>query len=259
MKKYIILFLLLTVNLTWAKTKQQTYLLFNETKGEIVVAENIHEVRSIASITKLMTAMVALDYSDDLGKSLIISKRQHTNLPSKQHTRMEVLTAMLVRSDNAAAETIAEDYPGGREAFIQAMNAKAKSIGLLNTQFAEPTGLSVFNISTAEELSKMVNEASKYYLIRTLSTTKEIAIDAHGKKKTYIARFNNTNRLALEEFHDIVVSKTGLTNMAGSCVAMAIEHAGQKYIMIVLGAKNGIDRLKTVKQIMYNHIINHAN
>jgi D-alanyl-D-alanine endopeptidase (penicillin-binding protein 7) len=257
MIKWIILFLSLTAPLSWAAGKYETHWLYNQTTNEVIVAENSKQVRPIASITKLMTAIVALDYSQDLDKKLKISNKVHTNLPGREHTRLDVLSAMLVRSDNAAAETIAEDYPGGRLAFIQAMNAKARSMGMVYTNFVDPTGLTA-NTSNAEELSIMINEASKYPLIRKLSTTKELEFETATKKRVLTKKLENTNKVALFEFEDVVVSKTGLTSIAGWCVAMVVEHAGQKYIMVILGAKNKLDRLKTVEQIMYNHVINHA-
>lgn len=258
MIKLIVPLLLLTAQWSLAANKHETHWLYNQTNNQIIVAENSKEIRPIASITKLMTAMVALDYSLDMDKKLSVSRKVGTNLPNKQHTRYELLSAMLVRSDNAAAETFAEDYPGGRAAFIQAMNDKAKKLGMIYTNFIDPSGLTK-NTSNAEELSVMIAEASKYKLIRQLSTTKEVEFETQHNKRIFTKKLENTNKPVLFEFNDVVVSKTGLTSIAGWCVGMVIERAGQTYIMIVLGAKNKLDRLKTVEAIMYNHVINHAN
>lgn len=229
--------------------------LYNQTTGTTIVEENVKEVRPIASITKLMTAMVALDYSNDTTKRLKVYNRLVTYLPAKEHSRLEVLSAMLIRSDNAAAETIAEDFPGGREGFMRAMNQKAKDLGMLNTKFLDPSGLSVFNVSTAEEVAVMVNEATKYELIRTLTTTQEKTFETQYKKRVKTITLINTNKPVLIEFADIIASKTGLTSAAGWCIGMAIENKGQKYLMVVLGSKSKPARLQTVEQTLYNYVI----
>lgn len=257
MKNWIFALAMVTAAPAFA-SNHQTHWLYNQTTNKVVLAENSKEIRHIASITKLMTAMVALDHSANLDSRLKISNRVGTNLPNKEHSRLEILTAMLVRSDNAAAETLADDYPGGRDAFIKAMNNKAKTLGMVYTNFVDPSGLTK-NISNAEELSIMINEASNYPLIRQLSIIKEAEFETVHKKKTSTKKLENTNKTFLFEFNDVVVSKTGLTSKAGWCLATVVERAGQKYIMVILGAKTKLERLKTAEQIMYNHIINHAN
>lgn len=252
--KLVLLLILLAAQSVSANTKNQTHWLYNQTADEVVLAENSTTVRPIASITKLMTAMVALDYSSDLERKLKISNKADTNMPNRHHNRLEIISAMLIRSDNAASETLAADYPGGRPAFIAAMNAKAQTLGMTNTVFIDPSGITR-NISTAEELSIMISESGKYPLIRQLSTTREINLEVPQKKKTTTKKLENTNKLVLFEFDDVVVSKTGLTSIAGFCVAMMVERDGQKYIMVILGARNKLERLKIVEQLMYNHVI----
>jgi D-alanyl-D-alanine endopeptidase (penicillin-binding protein 7) len=253
--KILFLTMLLLANSAFAKLAPTSVYLYNLSTGQTIVAENTYEVKPIASITKLMTAMVAIDYSKDLDKQLIVSKKLKSHLPMKEHTRGEVLTALLVGSDNAAAETIAEDYPNGREGFMRAMNQKARDLNMKNTKFLDPSGLSVFNVSVAEEVAIMVNEASKYELIRQLTTTKETTFDVPYKKKVKTTTLVNTNRPVLVEFASIIASKTGLTNAAGWCLAMSVENNDQKYLLVVLGSKSKQARLQTVEQLMYNYVI----
>jgi D-alanyl-D-alanine endopeptidase (penicillin-binding protein 7) len=257
--KILLLAMLMLVNTAFAKTLPPSVYLYNLSTGQTIIAENTYEIRPIASITKLMTAMVAIDYSNDLSKQLKINKKLKSHLPLKEHARLEVLTAMLIRSDNSAAETIAEDYPGGREGFMRAMNQKARDLNMPNTKFLDPSGLSVFNVSVAEEVAIMVNEASKYDLIRQLTTTKETTVDVPYKKKVRTTTIVNTNRHVLAEFTSIVTGKTGLTTAAGWCLGMAVENKDQKYLLVVLGSKSKQARLQTVEQLMYNHIIDRAS
>jgi len=215
-----------------AATKTETHWLYNQTLNTIIISNNSAEIRPIASITKLMTAMVALDYSLDMDRKLKMYRNLRSFLPSQEHKRSDVLSAMIIRSDNSAAETMAADYPGGRIAFLAAMNA-----------------------STAEDVSRMVLEASKYPLIRQLSTTQEKSVEVEAKKKIKTIMLVNTNKSMLFEFDNLIASKTGLTSIAGWCVAMVVESNGQRYTLVVLGAKNKLERLRTVERIMYNDII----
>jgi len=237
-----------------AATKTETHWLYNQTLNTIIISNNSAEIRPIASITKLMTAMVALDYSLDMDRKIKMYRNLRSFLPSQEHKRSDVLSAMIIRSDNSAAETMAADYPGGRIAFLAAMNAKAASLGMVNTNFVDPSGLTK-NVSTAEDVSKMVLEASKYPLIRQLSTTQEKSVEVEAKKKIKTIMLVNTNKSMLFEFDNLIASKTGLTSIAGWCVAMVVESNGQRYTLVVLGAKNKLERLRTVERIMYNDII----
>ena len=255
MKSIIAVILAVLSTVVSAKPALPSVYLYNLSTGQTVVAENTYEVRPIASVTKLMTAMVAIDYSNDLTKQLKISNKLKSHLPLKEHARREILAALLIRSDNSAAETLAEDYPGGREGFMRAMNQKARDLNMPNTKFLDPSGLSVFNVSVAEEVAIMVNEASKYELIRELTTTKETTFDVPYKKKVRTTTMVNTNRHVLAEFTSIITGKTGLTNAAGWCLAMAVENKDQKYLLVVLGSKTKQARLQAVERIMYNHVI----
>ena len=222
----------------------------------IIKGQNIEQVRALASITKLMTAVVALDHSTNMDKMLSLSKLTHSKLPRREYTRGQLFHAMLIRSDNGAAETIAADYPGGREKFISDMNIRATMMGLRNTHFNDPTGLDNGNVSTAEEVSHLVVGAAFYPMIRDISTKKESTILIQVKRKDRSVVLSNTNKVLLHEFDSILLSKTGFTNPAGFCVAILIEHPVKNemhhQVIVVMGAKNIAQRVDTVKRIMYH-------
>jgi D-alanyl-D-alanine endopeptidase (penicillin-binding protein 7) len=232
---------------------QQSTLVYNISTGKVVYEENTTRVRPLASITKLMTAMVVLEYDKDLTRRLNLSKRVGSNLPQQQYTREQLITAMLVRSDNAAAETLADDYPGGRRAFIKAMNALAIRHKAYHTHFDDPTGLSARNISTAVDVASIVEAAASYQLIQQLSTKKQVEISANAKRKPLTVRLQNTNNPILFEFDTVVVSKTGFTSRAGWCLAMAVEKDKQMYAIVILGSQSKDHRTRTAERLIQNH------
>lgn len=187
----------------------EAYVLYNADDHSVVTGTNIHEVKSVASLTKLMTAMVAIDTGN---------------------VNIELLERLLIRSDNSAADLLAKQHPYGKLSFIRAMNDKALQLGLHETVFHDPSGLSVFNRSTAREYVDVVIEADKYPLIKQISSTTE---KKFGVKKHYQI-LRNTNPL-LKEFSNIALSKTGFTLNAGRCLALSIESQARKHIIIILG------------------------
>lgn len=230
-------------------------LLYNQTKNSHEYGKQINVTRPIASVTKLMTAMVALEYDSNLKRELKINSNVGGTLPrSRSYTRHELFSAMLVRSDNSAAETLARDYPGGRKEFINRMNSLAFELRMPNTTFDDPTGLSANNTSTAIDIATLVSNAAQHTLIRETSTKKQIEIETYFKKKIRKLVLNNTNKPVLFEFNEIVVSKTGFTSRAGYCLALSVEKNGQKYSIVILGARDKFDRIKKVEDVMYNHI-----
>lgn len=219
------------------------------------MSRNADQVRSIASITKLMTAMVTLDYDKDLSRRLMLSRAVQSHLPRQEYTREQLLNAMLVKSDNAAAETLAADYPGGRTAFVAAMNRYAFIWDMRRTQFVDPSGLGVFNVSTAREVVDLVHTASGYWFIRDASSKKQVALETKYKKRIRTINLDHTSGPLLFTFDNVIVSKTGLTSSAGWCVGLMAEHNKQEYIVVVLGSRNKKERLDTVNDIRYNHIV----
>lgn len=257
--KYFVLALLIATP-AWSKPKntyntEPSVVVFNISKNKIEYASNADVVRPIASITKIMTAMVTLDSDKDLNKTLRLSTRVGSYIPVQNYNRWQLLQAMLVRSDNAAAETLAADYPGGRAAFIEKMNSQAQEWGLKNTKFEDPTGLGAGNISTVEEVSTLMETSAAYWVIREIATRKQIAVETQFKKKIRTINLTNTSAPLLFEFDNILVSKTGLTSRAGWCVGLVVEQQRQRYAIVVLGSRTKQDRFRTVEQVMYNHVI----
>ena len=249
-----ILFVLLTVNLVHARPTPNTdsVLLLNTTTNRVEMSRNADRVRAIASITKIMTAMVALDYDKDLSRRLTLTKRVGSYLPRQQYTREQLLEAMLVKSDNAAAETLAEDYPGGRPAFIKEMNRHAENWDLKHTRFEDASGLGAGNTSTVHDVAAMMTVAANYWFIRETSVKKQVAFETRYKKKIRTIRLDHTSGNILFTFDNIVVSKTGFTNPAGFCMGLILNRQGHEFIVIVLGEKNKNQRTATVARIMRN-------
>ena len=244
--------LLLVVNTAWARN-EPSLLLHNTNTGHTLISQNTQESRPLASITKLMTALVALDTGFALERPVPLNRRWSTVLPARSYTRGELMTAMLVKSDNSAAETLAGDYPGGREEFIREMNDYANRLGMLNTRFEDASGLSANNISTAEDIVILVKTALKLDYIRKTTTIQHTEIIVPGKKRPIKIQINNTNSPLLGAHDSAVLSKTGLTSKAGWCVAMAFEQEGQQFIVVVLGAKNKAERTKMVERAIATH------
>ena len=230
-------------------------LLYNLSHDRTEMSRDADHVRSIASITKIMTAMVALDYDKDLSRRLILSRTVRSHLPRQTYTREQLLKAMLINSDNAAAETIAADYPGGRSAFVARMNRTAEAWGMNHTHFVDPSGLGVFNVSTARDVANMMTTAAGYWFITEVSSQKHTAIETKYKKRIRTINLPHTSGELLFAFDSIIVSKTGLTSSAGWCVGMVVEQNHQRYVVVVLGSRNKRERLETVKNMRYNHIV----
>lgn len=249
-----ILILVFSLAVGWAQARDASVYVYNITQDRVEYQHNSTEYRPIASITKLMTAMVALDYNKDLSRVLEHHPPVKSNLPPGRYTRQELLNAMLVRSDNGAAETLAADYPGGRKEFVWRMNQQARTWGI-NAVFRDPTGLDSHNMATAGDIGTLLTYAQAYWVIRETSVQKTVLFERRFKKRLRTIQLNNTNRPLLIEFDDIVVSKTGFTNPARYCVALVVETNRQQRAIVVLGAANKSRRIDTVEDIMYNHVL----
>ncbi len=234
---------------------QPSILHYDIDKEKYLHSNNINQTRPIASITKLMTAMVVLDSKVNLYQQLRLSKKGKSSLPRQLYSRLDLMNAMLVKSDNGAAETLAENHLGGRKLFIEEMNRHAFAFGMISTRFDDPTGLSSGNQSTAIDVATMVNKAGSYKLIRAISVQKQVVLDAKFKKKIRKIVLPNTNKHILVEFDSVVVSKTGFTNPAGFCVALMVEQKGVRSVIVVLGANNKYDRIKKVEDVLYNDVV----
>jgi D-alanyl-D-alanine endopeptidase (penicillin-binding protein 7) len=236
--------------------KDPSILVYNNTTGKVAMSQGPSTARPIASITKLMTAMITLDYDKDLSKQVMLSNKVASSLPRQHYSRLDLINAMLIKSDNAAAETIAEDYPGGRIEFIKRMNSQAKSWGLLDTHFEDASGLGINNTSTSMDIANLISIASKYWLISDISIKKQASFDTQVKHKIKKLILPHTNSQMLLEFDNIITNKTGFTNPAGWCVALLVTHNEQEFAIIVLGSKNKLERRALVNQAMHSHILN---
>ncbi len=224
---------------------------------QILFAKNPDAVVPIASVSKLMTVMVALDAKQPLDEVLPIKIDQTRELKGvfsrvrvgSQLTRKEIILLTLMSSENRAAATLAHHYKGGYAKFIQAMNQKAKDLGLTGTRFVEPTGLSYSNVSTARDLVKMVQAAATYPLIRQSSTTPKK--DTRFSKPNYSLAFYNTNPLVRNNKWDIKLSKTGFNNKAGHCLVMLTD-IGERQVAVVLldsyGKRSHVGDAARIKQ-----------
>jgi D-alanyl-D-alanine endopeptidase (penicillin-binding protein 7) len=212
----------------------------NQNTGEILLQRNARIVMPIASITKLMTAIVVLESGSSLDDVLAISdedvdylKGTHSRLGvGTQLTREEMLQLALMSSENRAASALARYYPGGRSAFVEAMNVKAHLLGMSDTRFFDSTGLTPRNVSSPRDLSRLVVAASGHQLIREFSTTEERYIFINGQQK----RFGNTNGLVKSLDWNITVSKTGYISEAGRCLVMQAWVQDQPLVIVLLDA-----------------------
>ena len=213
-------------------------LIYDQQTQRPLYTKNSDAQTPIASITKLMTAMVVLDAQQPLDEELSIDmadidtlKGTHSRLRiGMTYTRSELLKLALMASENRAASALARAYPGGYDAAIAAMNAKARALDMHNTSFLDPTGLSSNNVSTAHDLVKMVSAARDYPLIRQYTTAPSYSVDGWNRREL---RFNNTNPLVKNAAWDIGVSKTGYISEAGRCLVMEAT-INQRPVIIVL-------------------------
>lgn len=210
--------------------------------------------RPIASISKLMTAMVILDAKQDMSENIYMEREDFIG-PKKASSRLrvgdrlnraELLLITLMKSENPAAKSLARHYPGGYYAFMQAMNEKAQSLGMTSAYFGDPTGLDKNNVASPRDLVKMVKAAGGYNVIRRFSTTK--SYDFYLDTRVLSAR--NTSYLVRDGLYDIGVSKTGYIREAGRCVVMETMVSGRPAIVVILGARSSKARWEDAENIM---------
>ncbi|MBI5430939.1 MAG: D-alanyl-D-alanine endopeptidase [Nitrosomonadales bacterium] len=213
-------------------------LIYDEQTQRPLFDKNADAVVPIASITKLMTAMVVLDAMLPMEEEVSVAddnlnqiKRSRSRLPvGMTLSRGELLKLALMASENRAASALARSYPGGASAAVDAMNAKARELGMVNTRFSDPTGLNKNNVSTAHDLVKMVAAARDYPLIHQYTTSSSHSVEGSRGR---MMRFSNTNPLVKNASWDIGVSKTGYINESGRCLVME-ANINQRPVIIVL-------------------------
>lgn len=210
--------------------------------GNLIYGKDVNTVRPIASITKLMTAMVLLDAQLDLDEKIVITKADRDLIRltgsrleyGARLTRRELILLALMSSENRAATALGRTYPGGMSAFVAAMNTKASSLAMHDSQFADPAGLLAQNVSTASDLAKLLRAAEHYPLI-TQATT-ETRMDVRPYSGRGYLTYGNTNRLLKNKKWDIALSKTGYINEAGRCLVMQANIDGEDVSIVLLNS-----------------------
>ncbi len=221
--------------------KSSAALILDE-QGDAVYAKQTSEAQPIASITKLMTAMVILDSELDMQEKITITKEDRDLIQltgsrlqyGATLTRGQMLQLALMSSENRAAAALARTWPRGKAAFVEAMNQKADSLGMHSSHFNDPAGLDAGNVASARDLGKMVRAAMSYPLIRKATTTRSASV--YPYKGRGELRFSNTNRLLKNKDWDIQLSKTGYLNEAGRCLVMQTEIADQPLTIVLLNS-----------------------
>ncbi len=228
-------------------------LILDESSGAVVLAKDAEAQVPIASITKLMTAMVVLDAKPDLQETLRITAADilpHIGSAARlavgaQMSRLSAIELILIPSDNRAAAALARTYPGGTEAFVRAMQAKALSLGLSRTVFVDPAGVSPGNVSTAAEVAKIAVAAARYPEIARISSERAMPVPIDGRARSV----RNTNPLVGAKAWDIQLSKTGFTREAGSCLTMRLKAGGKQFTLVLLDADDAASRQLDASEI----------
>lgn len=237
----------------WACTGAQAIKLYSEhaivisdDTGQVLYEKGADATVPIASLTKLVTAMVVLDSRVAMNEEIAIDssdvdelKHSTSRVPvGARLSRNDVLRLALMSSDNRAAAALARTYPGGQGAFLAAVQAKLRALGMANTVIREPSGLSPDNTSTAADLVKLAQAASRYPEIADMTTNASNVVRMNGRNVV----FHNTNRLVGARGWDILLSKTGFTNEAGRCLIMRIKQAGRSATVVLLKASGTASR-----------------
>jgi D-alanyl-D-alanine endopeptidase (penicillin-binding protein 7) len=230
-------------------------LVFDPNSGQILFSKNADQVSPIASITKLMTAMVVLDAKLSLEEPIELTtddidllKGTRSRLPIGSHFRRDdLLRLALMASDNRAASALGRNYPGGIGAFVTAMNAKALALGLTQTHYVDSSGLSPANVSSPQDLAKLVAAAAKYPVITEYSTTGAVNVTLPDSKRKL--NFVNTNALVRNSDWKIGLSKTGYINEAGKCLVMQAMIANQPVVIVLLDSWGRLTRVADANRI----------
>ena len=235
------------------RLRSAAVLVKDQRSGEFLVSKQANVAMPIASLTKLMTAMVILDAHLDMNQVITIEEADKDTLRNShshlfigiQLTRREALLVALMASENRAARALGRTFPGGVPALVRAMNEKAKALGLSETRFEDPAGLSDGNVSSAHNLSKIVESACGYPLIGMYSTQPETTIRT-GRRQL---RFVNTNALVRNPHWQIGLSKTGYIEEAGRCLVMQTQLAQRPVLMVLLNSTGKNTRLGDANRI----------
>jgi D-alanyl-D-alanine endopeptidase (penicillin-binding protein 7) len=235
------------------RLKSSSVLIVDSSDSSVLYARNSDVAAPIASITKLMTALVVLDARQPMDEPLEITQAE-TELPKTNFSRLTVGTVLtrgdlmhlaLMSSENRAAHALGTYYPGGVPALVRAMNAKARSLGMTHSHFDDPTGLSSENVASPEDLSKLVIAASRNATIREYSTDKTYTVRVHR----HLVEFHNTDNLVANPTWNIIVQKTGYISEAGKCLVMEAVIEGRNVVIVLLDSLGKYTRVADAKRI----------
>ena len=231
------------------------FMVFDPTSGRALFSRNADQAMPIASITKLMTAMVVLDAKQNMDEPIIVDKDDIDTLKGTRSRipvgsafrREDLMRLALMASDNRAAAALGRSYPGGTLAFVQAMNAKAQLLGLHNSKFVEPTGLAPGNVSSPLDLALLVSAATSFPEIREFSTAQQLHVTLGTGGRSM--GFNNTNALVRAQGWNIGLSKTGFINEAGKCLVMHATIANNPVVIVLLDSLGKLTRIGDANRI----------
>lgn len=227
-----------------------SYVLFDYDNGAFSDEHNRNQVRSIASITKMFTAITVINSTANLYEKLLVTGHNGGKVPRGTYvSRMDLLKAMVMNSDNLAAEVLANNHPGGFNQFITDANTYNKNIGLIHTEIVDSSGLLPGNVSTASELVLFLNSIKDNAVIQDIGALRQYELAVPKGNRTYHIKFHNTNP-ELYKYDNILISKTGFTNSAGRCVMMLVEKGSKVYALVVLGQPNIQRRSQIVARLM---------
>jgi D-alanyl-D-alanine endopeptidase (penicillin-binding protein 7) len=232
--------------------KSAVALVVDQDTDEVLLEKNTNAVLPIASITKLMTALVTIEADLPMDEELVVTRDDRTIdrvrsllRPGVKLTRGQALHLALMSSENHAAQLLGRSYPGGVEQFVEAMNAKAQILGMHDSHFVDPTGLSPDNRSTPPDLVRLVKAAYEYASIRDFSTSSSMSIP-FGKR---MVRYGNTNRLVSNPSWEIGLQKTGYISAAGRCLVMQAVIQGRRVVMVLLDSNGKYSRIGDAQRI----------
>jgi D-alanyl-D-alanine endopeptidase (penicillin-binding protein 7) len=235
------------------KLKSSSVLIIDQSDSSVLYSRNSDVAAPIASITKLMTALVVLDAKQPMDEPLEITEAE-LDLPKQNVSRLAVGTVLtrgdlmhlaLMSSENRAAHALGANYPGGLRAFVTAMNAKAAALGMRNAHFADPTGLSSENVASPEDLSKLVIAASRNAVIRDYSTDPSYTVRVHR----HLVEFRNTDTLVKNPTWNIIVQKTGYIAEAGKCLVLEAVIQGRSVVIVLLDSLGKYTRVADAQRV----------
>lgn len=222
--------------------------------GQFIASNNENEIRPMASITKLMSVFVTVREGLDLDEEIIVTGNETSSRirAGMRIARSKLIELALISSDNLATRTLAESFPGGYQRFIDEMNHAAVELEMSNTRYEDSTGLLGGNISSAEDIRKLVLAVSPFSFVTSAANSAKIAFKAtilnKNKPREVLVQGNNTNNFVGKL--DIIAAKTGYTSKAGRCLTMMFNQNGSKYLLVVMGAQTSEQRKKIVETLL---------